>query len=80
VELEISTKNVPSLPFYNIIIIVQLGDKMFSSGDSKGNFLEQTKAAREERAVEKKRDNAAVKIQSLLKGFVARKKFRRLVL
>jgi ubiquitin-protein ligase E3 B len=49
---------------------------MFSSSDSKGNFLEQTKAAREERAVEKKRDNAAIKIQSLLKGFVARKKFR----
>lgn len=49
---------------------------MFSSSDKKGNFLEQTKAAREERAEEKKRDNAAIKIQSLLKGFVARKKFR----
>ncbi|XP_059481924.1 ubiquitin-protein ligase E3B [Neocloeon triangulifer] len=50
---------------------------MFPSNDSKkGNFLEQTKAAREERALEKKRENAAIKIQSQLRGFCARKRFR----
>ncbi|XP_065343486.1 ubiquitin-protein ligase E3B [Cloeon dipterum] len=50
---------------------------MFSSADSKkGSFLEQTKAAREERAFEKKRDTAALKIQSFIKGVCARKRFR----
>ncbi|XP_017769365.1 PREDICTED: ubiquitin-protein ligase E3B [Nicrophorus vespilloides] len=41
----------------------------------KGNFLEQTKAAREERALEKRKDEAAIKIQALVRGWLVKKKF-----
>ncbi|KAL4711976.1 hypothetical protein ACJJTC_011283 [Scirpophaga incertulas] len=42
---------------------------------SKETFLEQTKAAREERALEKKRDVSATKIQAAIRGWLARLKF-----
>jgi ubiquitin-protein ligase E3 B len=49
---------------------------MFSITESKkGSFLEQTKAAREERAQEKKRERAATVIQAHIRGWLARKKF-----
>ncbi|XP_014785402.1 ubiquitin-protein ligase E3B isoform X2 [Octopus bimaculoides] len=51
---------------------------MFNSIDhtKKNQFLEQTKAAREERAFERRRDNAAIKIQSLFRGHVCRVKLQ----
>lgn len=49
---------------------------MFNKAESKkGSFLEQTKAAREERAQEKKREWAATIIQAHIRGWLARKKF-----
>ncbi|XP_055912122.1 ubiquitin-protein ligase E3B [Eupeodes corollae] len=54
---------------------------MFGLAESqKDSFLEQTKFAREERALEKKRDNAAICIQSCVKGFLARKKYKQKIL
>ncbi|XP_067010981.1 ubiquitin-protein ligase E3B isoform X2 [Anabrus simplex] len=54
---------------------------MFNKTEStKGSFLEQTKAAREERALEKKRDAAAKVIQSYVRRWSARKKFTKLIL
>lgn len=54
---------------------------MFSKSlTSKESFLEQTKAAREERALEKKRDQAAVKVQALVRGWLARQRFIKLIL
>ncbi|XP_063620540.1 ubiquitin-protein ligase E3B [Cydia splendana] len=54
---------------------------MFSkSMTSKDTFLEQTKAAREERALEKKREQSAVKIQAYIRGWLARRKFLRMIL
>ena len=49
---------------------------MFSKLDvtKKNQFLEQTKVAREERAQEKYRDEAATKIQALVRGHLLRKK------
>ncbi|KAL5016325.1 hypothetical protein ScPMuIL_005914 [Solemya velum] len=44
--------------------------------EKKNQFLEHAKAAREERAQEKHRDVAAVKIQALARGFMTRKKLR----
>lgn len=48
---------------------------MSSLGDL-GQFLNTQKAAREERALEKKKELAAVVIQSSLRGFSARKNYR----
>lgn len=48
--------------------------------DSKGCFLQQAKAAREERAFEKKRENAAVIIQANIKGWLCRVKFTKTVM
>lgn len=42
---------------------------------SKGSFLEQTKAAREERALEKKKEAAVRVLQANVRGWLARKKF-----
>ncbi|CAH0555010.1 unnamed protein product [Brassicogethes aeneus] len=54
---------------------------MFHKADNqKVSFLEQTKAAREERAFEKKRENAAIVIQSLVKGWIQRKKFSKIII
>ncbi|XP_049867026.1 ubiquitin-protein ligase E3B [Pectinophora gossypiella] len=54
---------------------------MFSkSQTSKDTFLEQTKAAREERALEKKREQSAVKIQALIRGWLSRQRFIKLIL
>lgn len=54
---------------------------MFSkSVTSKDTFLEQTKAAREERALEKKRDQSAIKVQALVRGWLARRKLLQRVL
>ncbi|XP_041977850.1 ubiquitin-protein ligase E3B [Aricia agestis] len=47
---------------------------------SKDSFLEQTKAAREERALEKKREQSVIKIQALVRGWLERQKFVRLIL
>ncbi|XP_060527674.1 ubiquitin-protein ligase E3B [Cylas formicarius] len=54
---------------------------MFHKAESsKGSFLEQTKAAREERALEKRRENAAVLIQSNIRGWLQRLKFSKNIL
>lgn len=54
---------------------------MFALGDSqKTSFIEQTKAARQERAQEKKKENAVVKVQSQIRGWMARKKYRKQIL
>lgn len=53
---------------------------MFKPESQKGTFLEQTKAAREERALEKKRENAAVIIQAHVRSWLARCKFHLLIL
>ncbi|KAG8042714.1 hypothetical protein G9C98_005354 [Cotesia typhae] len=42
---------------------------------AKGNFLQQTKAAREERANEKRKEAAVVCIQACVRGWLARTKF-----
>ncbi|CAD7004879.1 unnamed protein product [Ceratitis capitata] len=50
---------------------------MFVTSDTqKKSFLEHTKAAREERAYEKRREEAAVRIQAQWKGYIARKQYR----
>ncbi|KAH1003133.1 ubiquitin-protein ligase E3B isoform X1 [Dendroctonus ponderosae] len=46
-----------------------------SGGNPKGDFLELTKAAREERALEKRREAAAVLLQASVRGWLARLKF-----
>lgn len=49
---------------------------MFGAAESqKTSFLEQTKAARAERAFEKKRETAAIVIQSRIRGWSTRKKY-----
>ncbi|GJQ75479.1 hypothetical protein Trydic_g17567 [Trypoxylus dichotomus] len=48
--------------------------------NTKGTFLEQTKAAREERALEKRKDYAATLIQKNIRGWLARIKFTRHIL
>lgn len=50
---------------------------MFSEKNviNKENFLKQTEDARLKRNLEKKRTTSAIKIQSLLKGYLARKRF-----
>lgn len=49
---------------------------MFQKTESqKGSFLEQTKAAREERANEKKRENSLILLQAYVRGWYYRKKF-----
>lgn len=54
---------------------------MFNSSESqKISFLDRTKAAREERAFEKKRDNAIIVIQSWIRGWLTRIKYERRVL
>ncbi|XP_004930382.1 ubiquitin-protein ligase E3B [Bombyx mori] len=54
---------------------------MFSKDfTSKESFLEQTKAAREERALEKKREASVVKIQALVRGWLQRHKFVKIIL
>ena len=45
--------------------------------NSKGSFLEQAKAAREERALEKRREGGAILIQANVRGWLARVKFAR---
>ncbi|KOB78285.1 Ubiquitin-protein ligase E3B [Operophtera brumata] len=47
---------------------------------SKESFLEQTKAAREERAYEKKREQSAVTIQAVARGWIARQRFYKRIL
>lgn len=46
----------------------------------KGTFLEQTKAAREERALEKRRDYAATLIQKHIRGWLVRIKLTKDIL
>lgn len=54
---------------------------MFSKSlTSKDTFLEQTKAAREERALEKKREQSAVIIQAVVRGWLARQQFIKLIM
>lgn len=48
--------------------------------NAKGSFLEQTKAAREERALEKKREAAAKLIQAHARGWLCRIRFTRNIL
>lgn len=51
-----------------------------AGGNPKGDFLELTKAAREERALEKRRDAAAVLLQANVRGWLARVHFSRAIL
>lgn len=54
---------------------------MFNTSESqKISFLDKTKAAREERALEKKRDNAIIVIQSWIRGWLTRLKYERQIL
>lgn len=54
---------------------------MFNTRESqKISFLDKTKAAREERALEKKRDNAIIVIQSWIRGWLTRIKYERRIL
>lgn len=54
---------------------------MFNASESqKISFLDKTKAAREERALEKKQDNAILMIQSWVRGWLARIKYEKQVL
>lgn len=54
---------------------------MFGHAESqKDSFLEQTKAAREERAQEKRRECAAICIQARVKGFLARRKYEKRIM
>lgn len=48
--------------------------------NAKGSFLEQTKAAREERALEKRREQAATIIQANIRGWLARIRFTNSIL
>lgn len=48
--------------------------------DKKSSFLEQTKAAREERALEKRKEVAVTVIQANIKGWLARVRFRKIIL
>lgn len=49
---------------------------MFVTSDSeKKFFLEHTKAAREERAYEKRREEASVRIQAQWKGYLTRRQY-----
>ncbi|KAH8364708.1 hypothetical protein KR084_010290 [Drosophila pseudotakahashii] len=48
--------------------------------NQKTSFLEQTKAAREERALEKRREQAAILLQSTLKGYAARRKYQKRII
>uniref|UniRef100_A0A1A9WT99 Ubiquitin-protein ligase E3B n=1 Tax=Glossina brevipalpis TaxID=37001 RepID=A0A1A9WT99_9MUSC len=54
---------------------------MFASNEShKSSFLEQTKAAREERALEKRRELAVIGIQSCVRTFLARRRYHKQIL
>lgn len=54
---------------------------MFQKTESqKGSFLEQTKAAREERANEKKRENSLILLQAYVRGWYYRRKFTNQIL
>ncbi|XP_011307352.1 ubiquitin-protein ligase E3B [Fopius arisanus] len=54
---------------------------MFRAEESpKGSFLQQTKAAREERAHEKRREAAVVTIQASIRGWLSRRKFANKIL
>lgn len=54
---------------------------MFASNESqKSSFLEQTKAAREERALEKRREMAVIGIQSCVRTFLARRRYHKQIL
>ncbi|KAJ8725864.1 hypothetical protein PYW08_004047 [Mythimna loreyi] len=54
---------------------------MFSKSlTSKDSFLEQTKAAREERALEKKREQSAITVQAVIRGWLARQRFLKRIL
>nr|CAH7724445.1 unnamed protein product [Callosobruchus chinensis] len=48
--------------------------------NARGTFLEQTKAAREERALEKRKESAAKLIQAHIRGWLSRVKFARGIL
>ena len=53
---------------------------MLSSGSShKNDFLAQTKAAREERLLVASRNTSAIKIQGLVRGWLARTRIRKMV-
>lgn len=54
---------------------------MFNTSETtKGNFLEQTKAAREERALEKRREKAAIIIQSCVRRWLAKLYYTKTIL
>lgn len=49
-------------------------------GDSKTQFIEQTRAARIERANDRKREQSIILVQSLVRGWLVRKRTRYLIL
>lgn len=54
--------------------------RMMFSEHSKTQFIEQTRAARIERANDRKREQSAILIQSLVRGWLVRKRIKNLVL
>lgn len=54
---------------------------MFGESESQKNvFLDKTKAAREERAFEKKRDYSVTIIQAQVRGWLSRKHYEQMIL
>lgn len=53
---------------------------MMFGENSKTQFIEQTRAARIERANDRKREQSAILIQSVVKGWLVRKRARNLIL
>lgn len=48
--------------------------------NTKDEFIQKLKVARDERALDKKRDDAAIRIQSWIRGWLARIEYQKLVL
>lgn len=53
---------------------------MYKKESQKDAFLEEKKAARESRAQEKKKEEAAIKVQSLIRGWLQRRRYTKLIL
>lgn len=54
--------------------------RMMFGEHSKMQFIEQTRAARIERANDRKREQSAILVQSLVRGWLVRKRSRNLIL
>lgn len=54
--------------------------RMMFGEDSKTQFIEQTRAARIERANDRKREQSAILVQSFVRGWLVRKRTQNLIL